>query len=98
MPDHPSLLQLYVWKEYDLAPDFPELRGFLDYWKKTLEGAFRARRPPSPDPLLRVEGGGRHHGDSLSAGAARLPADTGPRRTGALDGRRLRQVPSDPQP
>ena len=20
MPDHPSLLQLYIWQEYDLAP------------------------------------------------------------------------------
>ena len=32
LPDHPSLLQLYVWQDYDLAPAFPELRGFLDYW------------------------------------------------------------------
>lgn len=24
MPDHPSLLQLYVWQEYDLAPEFPD--------------------------------------------------------------------------
>src|SRR5690606_5537637 len=44
MPDHPSLLQLYVWQEYDLAPDFPELRGFLDYWKETLEGALHSVR------------------------------------------------------
>ena len=44
MPDHPSLLQLYVWQEYDLAPDFPELRGFLDHWKETLEGALHSVR------------------------------------------------------
>ena len=23
LPDHPSLLQLYVWQDYDLAPEFP---------------------------------------------------------------------------
>ncbi len=23
MPDHPSLLQSYVWQHYDIAPDFP---------------------------------------------------------------------------
>ena len=29
LPDHPGLLQLYVWQEYDLAPHFPELKGAL---------------------------------------------------------------------
>ena len=24
MPDHPSLLQTYVWQEYDLHPRFPQ--------------------------------------------------------------------------
>jgi len=38
MPDHPSLLQTYVWQEYDLAPQFPELRRFLDFWQRELEG------------------------------------------------------------
>ena len=30
-PDAPSLLQLFVWQEYDLAPDFPVLFDFLDH-------------------------------------------------------------------
>lgn len=38
MPDHPALLQTFVWQEYDLAPDFPVLRGFLDFWKREIEG------------------------------------------------------------
>jgi len=38
MPDHPSLLQSYVWQELDLAPKFPELRGFLKFWTRELEG------------------------------------------------------------
>jgi len=42
LPDHPALLQLYVWQDYDLAPAFPTLRGFLDYWQKALDGALHS--------------------------------------------------------
>lgn len=38
MPDHPSLLQTYVWQEYDLAPKFPKLFGFLHFWERELDG------------------------------------------------------------
>ena len=38
MPDQPSLLQIYVWQEYDLAPRFPVLQNFLTFWKRELEG------------------------------------------------------------
>ncbi len=38
MPDHPGLLQTYVWQDYDLAPDFPVLRRFLDFWAHSLDG------------------------------------------------------------
>jgi uncharacterized protein Usg len=38
MPDHPAVLQSYVWQAYDLAPLFPELRKFLEFWKRELEG------------------------------------------------------------
>jgi uncharacterized protein Usg len=37
-PDHPWLLQTYVWQDYDLFPKFPELRRFLDFWVEKLEG------------------------------------------------------------
>jgi uncharacterized protein Usg len=38
LPDHPSLLQSYIWQDYDLAPHFPTLRKFLDFWARNLEG------------------------------------------------------------
>ena len=38
MPDHPALLQSYIWQDYDLFPEFPVLKGFLDFWTRTLEG------------------------------------------------------------
>ena len=38
MPDHPSLLQTYVWQEYDIHPRFPRLKHFLDFWTRNLDG------------------------------------------------------------
>lgn len=38
MPDHPGLLQEFVWQELDLAPKFPILKKFLDFWETHLEG------------------------------------------------------------
>ena len=38
MPDHPSLLQTYIWQEYDLHPRFPKLLGFLEFWNTKLDG------------------------------------------------------------
>ena len=37
-PDHPWLLQSYVWQDYDLCPAFPVLNKFLNFWLETLEG------------------------------------------------------------
>jgi uncharacterized protein Usg len=41
-PDHPWLLQSYVWQEYDLCPKFPELQRFLEFWKTSLDGALHS--------------------------------------------------------
>jgi uncharacterized protein Usg len=38
MPDHPVLLQEYIWQELDLAPRFPVLTKFLRFWEQNLEG------------------------------------------------------------
>lgn len=38
LPDHPSLLQSFVWQEYDIHPRFPRLKNFLDFWSRNLEG------------------------------------------------------------
>ncbi len=37
-PDHPALLQSYVWQELDLAPKFPTLNKFLEFWDRELDG------------------------------------------------------------
>jgi uncharacterized protein Usg len=38
LPDHPSLLQTYVWQNLDIAPKFPVLSKFLDFWEQSIEG------------------------------------------------------------
>lgn len=38
LPDHPTILQTYIWQQYDLAPRFPELNRFLTFWTERLDG------------------------------------------------------------
>jgi uncharacterized protein Usg len=38
LPDAPSILQEYIWQEYDIAPGFPNLVSFLDFWQRELDG------------------------------------------------------------
>lgn len=38
IPDHRSILQTYVWQDYDIHPRFPRLLTFLDFWKRNLDG------------------------------------------------------------
>lgn len=44
MPDHPRLLQEFIWQQLDLAPRFPVLRGFLDHWERNLDGRLHSVR------------------------------------------------------
>lgn len=38
IPDHPKLLQSFIWQDLDLLPKFPVLRKFLNFWETSLEG------------------------------------------------------------
>jgi uncharacterized protein Usg len=38
LPDHPSLLQTFLWQDYDIHPKFPKLHGFLEFWQTHLDG------------------------------------------------------------
>jgi uncharacterized protein Usg len=38
LPDHPTLLQSYIWQDYDRAPDFPTLLKFIDFWQREIDG------------------------------------------------------------
>ncbi|MFB2564124.1 usg protein [Rhizobium sp. IMFF44] len=61
IPDFESVLQTYVWQDYDLAPDFPEMHRFLDFWQSNLDGPLHSvryshRRLIGPNEWRRVEG------------------------------------------
>jgi uncharacterized protein Usg len=44
MPDHPKVLQTFLWQEFDLAPKFPVLNKFLCFWKDNIEGRLHSVR------------------------------------------------------
>ena len=44
MPDHPGLLQSYIWQELDIAPTFPVLNKFLHFWEERLDGKLHSVR------------------------------------------------------
>lgn len=51
LPDHRSVLQTFIWQEYDLAPRFPRLVRFLDFWSHNLDGPLAAVRV-AHNPLI----------------------------------------------
>ena len=46
-PDHPALLQSFIWQEYDLVPGFPVLNKFLRFWQREIEGKLHSVRVAS---------------------------------------------------
>ena len=61
IPDFASVLQTYVWQDYDLAPDFPEMRKFLEFWEEKLDGPLHSvrythRRLIGPNEWRKVSG------------------------------------------
>jgi uncharacterized protein Usg len=44
LPDHPRLLQTYVWQDLDVAPQYPVLHKFLDFWNRELDGKVHSVR------------------------------------------------------
>lgn len=47
LPDHPHVLQSYVWQKVDHAPEFPELHRFLDFWQREIDGPLHSVRVAS---------------------------------------------------
>jgi uncharacterized protein Usg len=51
MPDHPKLLQSFVWQTLDLAPRYPRVRRFLEFWKAEIEAVIHSVRLASGEEL-----------------------------------------------
>lgn len=66
MPDYQRVLNVFVWQEYDLAPDYPRLFGFIEFWQKKIEGplhsvCFTHRKLIAPGEWHNVVGEFRIH-------------------------------------
>jgi uncharacterized protein Usg len=48
-PDHPAVLQEYIWTDLDIAPRYPVLNKFLDFWRRELEGPLHSVKVDSQD-------------------------------------------------
>lgn len=42
MPDHPGLLQEFLWQTQDEAPDFPRIQRFLEYWRREIDAVIHS--------------------------------------------------------
>ncbi len=44
MPDHPTLLQEFLWQTLDQAPDFPRVHKFLEFWRREIDAVIHSVR------------------------------------------------------
>lgn len=44
LPDHPAVLQSFLWQQMDQDPDYPALRRFLAFWQREIEGSLHSVR------------------------------------------------------
>lgn len=54
-PDHPALLQSFVWQELDLAPKFPVLGKFITFWNRELDGKIHSVKVMHADLISPAE-------------------------------------------
>lgn len=52
LPDYPKLLQTFVWQELDLAPKFPQLHKFIDFWNRELDGKIHSVKVAHTDLIM----------------------------------------------
>lgn len=51
MPDHPALLQTFVWQTLDLAPQYPRIHKFLEFWRAEIQAVIHSVRLASGEEL-----------------------------------------------
>lgn len=63
LPDHPVILQSYIWQNLDIAPRFPVLNNFLAFWERELEGKLHSVKIASSSLIKPSEF--RHYTDEI---------------------------------
>jgi len=64
--DNPDDLQSLTWQDYDLAPDYPELRRFLTYWSRHIDGVVHSVRVGEEESTKRRQRGNTAYMPSLA--------------------------------
>ncbi|MEP6968204.1 MAG: Usg family protein [Pseudomonadota bacterium] len=42
LPDHPALLQRFLWQTLDRSPTYPRVRRFLDFWRSDIDAVIHS--------------------------------------------------------
>ena len=42
LPDHPALLQRFLWQTLDVAPGYPRVHRFLDFWRGEIDAVIHS--------------------------------------------------------
>ena len=42
MPDHPDLLQSFLWQTLDEGPDYPRIQRFLAFWREEIDAVIHS--------------------------------------------------------
>ncbi|MCX7358461.1 MAG: Usg family protein [Alphaproteobacteria bacterium] len=51
LPDHPTLLQSFIWQTLDLAPSYPRIHKFLDFWRAEIQAVIHSVNLASGEQL-----------------------------------------------
>ncbi|MFT3728716.1 MAG: protein usg [Terricaulis sp.] len=51
IPDHPSLIQSFTWQTLDLAPEYPRIHKFLDFWRREIDAVIHSVRLATGETL-----------------------------------------------
>ena len=55
LPDHPGLIQEFIWQFMDHAPRFPRLNRFLHFWEQEIDGALQSVKIATVDLIKPAE-------------------------------------------
>ena len=42
IPDHPALLQSFMWQTLDVVPEFPRVHQFLAFWRREIDAVIHS--------------------------------------------------------
>jgi uncharacterized protein Usg len=60
LPDHPSLINEFLWQTMDLGPKYPRIGQFLDFWRREIDATIKevmisGSRSLAPRMVLKID-------------------------------------------